>query len=132
MPMEELFWYGNKLFDTSSRTRFTVMNKLCKDGYAEQKEFNNMTCFFITFDGLVFLEKKGYRGQLRKEKQRKRLNDVLAITIAVSGSIASYYYLLEIVNYEKNHHKQIHLNQKVQLKQEQQNTKKVLQTNKVQ
>lgn len=103
ISMEHVFWYDNNLFNTDSRTRFTVMNKLCKDGYADHKLVNNITSFYITFDGLVFIERGGYTKQLQKEKQRKKLNDVLAITIAVSGIVASIYYVVELVNYKNNH-----------------------------
>ena len=51
---------------------------------------------YITFDGLMFIEKGGYRKLRIRESSKVKLDYTLAIVISVSGVIASVYYISEM------------------------------------
>lgn len=113
IKMEKLFWEADKLFETSPRLRFTVMNKLVNDGYAEHKEIIDSktgivnSTYFLTYDGLLLNKFKGYAEKYRIEKRKrisKRVLDyTLAVSIFFSGIITSIYYLKEMTKNPNSH-----------------------------
>jgi hypothetical protein len=102
MTMEDLFWHNKSLFNTSPRLRYTVMNKLVKDGYAELKEIKDLnvnvvkSTYLLTYEGLIFINKGGYKSDFSRKKSSSFLNYTLSFTIAISGITTSVYYVLEM------------------------------------
>ncbi|MCW3125843.1 MAG: hypothetical protein JWO03_1501 [Bacteroidetes bacterium] len=46
---------------------YQILEKLTQDGYAKRDTDYDSPCFISTFEGLLFLEQRGYKGQLDRE-----------------------------------------------------------------
>jgi hypothetical protein len=105
MKMEDLFLNANKLFDTSPRLRFTVMNKLVKDGYTEHKELEDSktkvksSTYFLTYDGLIFIKKGGYQEEFKKEDETLKALKIEKTAIISVAIISSVYYSLQMIKW---------------------------------
>ncbi len=103
IKMEKLFWDADKLFETSSRLRFTVMNKLVKDGYAEHKEIEDVetkikhSTYFLTYDGLILIKNGGYKGEFERQNSKQILDYTLAVSIVICGLVTCVYYVREML-----------------------------------
>jgi len=75
-----------------------ILEKLTKDGYLlstpDEKRFEH-NYYRLTFEGRLFSSTGGYTAQ--KDNRSKLTNTVLQWTIAITGSVAAYYYILQII-----------------------------------
>ncbi|PCJ27016.1 MAG: hypothetical protein COA97_04820 [Flavobacteriales bacterium] len=75
-----------------------VLNKLCKDGYAEFMIKNNDRYYYINYDGIEFLAQNGYAEKLRLQNLRDksiRMGSRLKLIVGIGSVIVgSYYFLL--------------------------------------
>ncbi|MBU3661284.1 MAG: hypothetical protein FGM14_15545 [Flavobacteriales bacterium] len=101
----------------SKRDRRAIREKLIEDklvgsfipfpgaSFIEKREYQ-----YITYNGLLFLEKGGYSREKRRQLSKLWLDYILIISIVISGSITSVYYIREMC--------QNKVNQKEDIKQE--------------
>jgi hypothetical protein len=86
----------------SNRDNRAIKEKLIRDKLVDEIEpFGNQFVperkyQYITYEGLLFIENKGYLGQKRRGLSKTILDYSLAISIVVSGLIASVYYIQEM------------------------------------
>lgn len=84
------------------------LNQLTKDGFLEMELINGIANYRISWDGNFFFQVGGYekdvemdnqirRAPLRMEKLQRTLTCLTGI-LAVSATVASVYYIIEIVN----------------------------------
>jgi len=88
----------------SKRDNRAIREKLISDNLIksfiplpiENKFLEGREYQYITIEGLIFIEKGGYRRQKIRESSKVLLDYTLAISIFVSGAIASVYYISEL------------------------------------
>jgi len=95
---EDIIWYAGHLFTTNERDKRTILEKLIKDGYADRLDLaitkDNTSIvdkYFITFDGLIFINKGGYTKQFNKDNKEYSLNR-LQFWILLIGSIVAIFF----------------------------------------
>ncbi|RLD56589.1 MAG: hypothetical protein DRJ01_15045 [Bacteroidetes bacterium] len=100
---EDIIWYAGHLFTTNDRDRRTVLEKLIKDGYADRLDLpvskDNPTLidkYFITFEGLIFIRKRGYISEYRKELRKKWLDISKTIILILGSVISASYFSIQI------------------------------------
>ena len=101
----ELLKYGY----LPNRDRLVIQQKLIKDGYidsiipnqkGEDDHFDlGKDYYYITFDGIMLLEHKGYHGKAKDESKAKNLLSLTTGAIAVGTSLAGLYALAQLVTY---------------------------------
>ncbi len=91
LPKEVVFLNAKILENLTNRDKRLIVDKLIKDGYAERMICENLDNYYITFDGLLFIENGGYK----KEKKNKFLDKcikVVAFFLLVVTSVSGVYY----------------------------------------
>jgi hypothetical protein len=105
LPKEHILWYADSLFDSSSRDRFAIMRKLVKDGYADFKKIEiTEEAYFITFEGILFLDNGGYpkqqkliRKKERNQRWRNRITTIGSILATGYVIVRAFFYLLHVL-----------------------------------
>lgn len=90
--------------DTGMADTLLILNKLIKDGFAEQK-INRIEPdvmkqeYCITFEGLLHSQMGGYiQNQKDKKRERRNLN-LVNFCLAVGTALAGLYALTELIKY---------------------------------
>jgi len=86
MRFDDILWFGNFSFKLTNRDKRSVIDKLKEDGYIDliitKEDEIEEDKYFITFDGLIFLKKDGYRTEYKNESLlNNRLNDINELTL---------------------------------------------------
>jgi hypothetical protein len=89
--------YNKKHFNIDYNEMYMILDKLIQDKQVLQMhrgdELQNVK---LSYKGKLTNELGGYYERYRKDNQAKVTSVVINYTIAISGSIAAIYYLLEI------------------------------------
>jgi len=84
-----------------NRDRKSAIDKLVSDKLISEIMFNGTICYYISFDGLLLIEKGGYVRKLRKDTISIVLQFLQLFLIAV-GTVG--LLIFEIVKYYLEHH----------------------------
>lgn len=98
LPKEVIFLNADILKSLTNRDKKLIVEKLIKDGYTDRIFINELDHYFITFDGLLFIQKGGYKSENQKQHQDrwiKRITFFLLILTSVVAVIYSYNEILK-------------------------------------
>jgi hypothetical protein len=70
LPDHQIYWHAKILFQASNRTRKIIMEKLESDGYVKTVLIDKQTLYYITFEGIFFLETGGYVSEIASAIER--------------------------------------------------------------
>ena len=84
-----------------------LFNKLIKDGYAEKPYGDsnplNQTIYVLTFEGLIFYQKGGYKKEEKIIKLRLLKDEVYTYSVAIGTGLAGLYALFEMLKWVYHH-----------------------------
>ena len=101
LTQENAFILAEKgLHKDDSRLRYTVINKLVKDGYVEFKSLDEnsklIQGYLLTFEGLIFINKGGYKWQRIWQISKIIFLNISSILLVLSAVFAGIYYYGEL------------------------------------
>lgn len=99
LPKEVILQKIN-LLELSNRDRRLIFDKLFKDGYVDKLEGRIPEEYFITFNGLLFLEKGGYTKEDSRKKIEflfKRLSNIILVIASIIGAVYSVFKICNFI-----------------------------------
>ena len=101
IPYNFIFDRNPFLINLSNRDKRAIVEKLIKDGYASKMEtsMDAINNYYITLEGILFINSGGYISKQSKELQLKRWNktkNVLLIVGTISATIIAFLQSYQI------------------------------------
>lgn len=95
-PKEFLLQRINLLDKLSNRDIRLVFDKLKDDGYIDVMDSNGLDSYFITFNGLLFLQKGGYQERQSIINTNLRFKKILNAFLLIATVLGSIYTVIQI------------------------------------
>ena len=96
LPKEVLLQRINLLDKLSNRDIRLVFDKLKDDGFINVIDSNGLDSYFITFDGLLFLQKGGYQEKQSIINTNLRFKKILNAFLLIATVLGSIYTVIQI------------------------------------
>lgn len=96
LPKEYVLQRVNMLNKLSNRDIRLVFDKLKDDRYIDVIISNDLDKYFITFNGLLFLQKRGYRKQESIKKWNLRFKKTLNCTLFIASVTGIIFSVIQI------------------------------------
>lgn len=96
LPKEILLQRINLLDKLSNRDIRLVFNKLKNDGYIDVLDSNGLDSYFITFNGLLFLQNGGYQEKQSIIQTNLRFKKILNAFLLIATVLGSIYTVIQI------------------------------------
>jgi len=101
IPSEVVFTkFPELLVEERNRDRSNILTKLLNDGYIGEMELLHPPTFgyYITYEGILLLERGGYVEKLKKDKRNSSLKAVQTWAIAIGTLLAALFSILSYFN----------------------------------
>ena len=107
LPKEVVLQRVNILNQLSNRDVKLVFDKLKNDNLIDVMLINELDNYFITFNGLLFLEKGGYKRQENIKNTNLRFKKALNLFLLIATILGAIYSVIQIKEFSQNEKKQI-------------------------
>ena len=96
LPKEVILQRVNILNQLSERDIRIVFDKLKTDAFIDEMELHNLDNYFITFNGLLFLQKGGYEKKESIINTNFRFKKILNAFLLIASVLGSIYSIIQI------------------------------------
>lgn len=96
LPKEVILQRVNILNQLSDRDIRIVFDKLKTDGFIDEMVLNNFDNYFITFNGLLFLQKGGYEKKESIINTNLNFKKILNAFLLIASVLGSVYTVIQI------------------------------------